>query len=206
MSEGYSGLGQLCPGMLSGTMENENQHDTPTLIAPSAGQRGMTELHYAAYCNDADATRAQLELGTSPDIRDENGWTPLHWSVDMCQTGGEPEQVVCLLLGAGALANAIDKSGVSVLMMACGRNNEQIVEHLIRYGADVRPRSTRGTTALHEAAGCNFFEVIPRLLILGADPNQIDERGETAEQIAEQCGFEQSAAILKAARLSKLPC
>jgi serine/threonine-protein phosphatase 6 regulatory ankyrin repeat subunit A/cytohesin len=160
----------------------------------------MTELHYAAYCNDVDGVRAQLRMGVSADIRDDNDWTPLHWSIDMSQAWGEPEQVVSLLLGAGASANAVDSSGFSVLMKACGRNNESVFEQLVTGGADIEARSTIGTTALHEAAGCNFHEAIRRLLILGADPNQVDKSGRTAEEIAEQCGFEESVSILKAAR------
>ncbi len=105
------------------------------------------------------------------------------------------------MLQARASANAVDNSGFSILMMACGRNNESIFEQLIRGGADVGARSTSGTTALHEAAECNFYEAIRHLLILGADPNQIDESGRTAEQIAEHYEFEVSASILRAARV-----
>lgn len=188
-------------GILSKAMERKNQDDRPKLIVPAAGQRGMTELHYAAYCNDADGVRAQLRMGVSADIRDDNGWTPLHWSIDMSQGLGEPEQVVSLLLGAGASANAVDNSGFSALMMACGRNNASVFEQLIRGGADIGAGST-GTTALHEAAGCNFYEAIRRLLVLGADPNQVDKSGRTAEQVAEECGFEESVSILKVARLA----
>ena len=183
-------------------MVRDNQQGKPTLIHPAAGQRGMTELHYASYCNDPDGVRAQLRMGVSADIRDDNGWTPLHWSIDMSQAWGEPEQVVSLLLGAGASANAVDFSGFSVLMMACGRNNESIFEQLIKSGADIGAKSMSGTTALHEAAWCNFHEAIRCLLLLGADPNQVDHRDQTAEQIAEQCGFEEGVSILKAARLT----
>jgi len=101
----------------------------------------MTELHYAAYCNDADEVRDQLRRDVYVDVRDENGWTPLHWSIDMGQACGEPEQVVSLLLAAGASANAVDQSGFSVLMMACGRNNLVILQQLIRAGADVNLRN-----------------------------------------------------------------
>src|SRR5580704_16119289 len=141
-------------------MSQENPKTKPTLVTPTAGQRGMTELHYAAYCNDADEVRAQLRRGAYVDVRDDNGWTPLHWSIDMAQACDEPERVVSLLLAAGASANAVDQSGFSVLMMACGRNNAVILEQLIQAGADVHLRNISGTTALHEAAGCNFSEGI----------------------------------------------
>lgn len=161
----------------------------------------MTELHYAAYCNDPDGVRAHLLLGVPIDVRDNNGWTPLHWSIDMAQAYGEAEQVVSLLLEAGASANAVDNSDFSVLMMACGRNNEVIFEKLIEGGADFAARSATGVTPLHEAAGCNFLEAIRCLLKLGADPLQSDNSGRTPEQIAELCGFSEAASIFRAATL-----
>lgn len=158
----------------------------------------MTELHYAAYCNDTDEVRGQLRRGVYVDVRDDNGWTPLHWSIDMAQAHGEPEQAVALLLTASASANAVDQSGFSVLMMACGRNNAVILEQLIQAGADLHLRDLSGTTALHEAAGCNFSEGIRRLLMLGADPRAVDRWNRTPREIAEQCEFDESVAVLKA--------
>ncbi|MBS1805967.1 MAG: ankyrin repeat domain-containing protein [Acidobacteria bacterium] len=180
-------------------MEQSGRDPKPKYIVPAAGQRGMTELHYAAYCNDLDDVRTQLSMGVPVDMRDDNGWTSLHWSIDMAQAWGEPEQVVSLLLKSGASANAVDNLGFSVLMMACGRNNEAIFEQLIAGGANIAARSSTGTTALHEAAGCNFTEAIRRLLELGADPHLNDEAGRTPKQIAEQCGFTESAEVLRGA-------
>jgi len=181
-------------------MSEMKQHIKPKLIVPKAGQRGMTELHYAAYCNSPDAVRLQLQQGASVDVRDDVGWTPLHWSIDMAQAWGEPQQVVSLLLAAGASANAVDQSGFSVLMMACGRNNTMIFEQLIKAGADIHSRSASGATALHEAAGSNFSEAIRWLLVLGADPSQTDGQNRTPEEISERCGFDQSLSVFKAAR------
>jgi ankyrin repeat protein len=180
-------------------MSQEDSPAKPEYIVPTAGKRGMTSLHRAAYLNDPDAVRAELQRGIAADARDDGGWTPLHWSIDMAQAWGEPEQVVSLLLEAGASPNSVDNSGFSVLMMACGRNNEAILERLIEAGADVNLRSAE-TTPLHEAAGCNFSEGIQRLLALGANSQQTDSRGRTPEQVAEVCGFGESVAILKAAR------
>ena len=162
----------------------------------------MTELHYAAYCNDPDAVRAQLQLGVPVDVRDDGGWSPLHWSIDMAQAWGQPNQVVSLLLAAGASANSVDKNGFSVLMMACGRNNGAILEQLIKAGADVQTRSEE-TTPLHEAAGCNFSSGIRQLLAAGVDSDQTDWRNRTPEQLAEECGSAECTAVFQAARRSE---
>jgi ankyrin repeat protein len=180
-------------------MSQEDAPAKPEYIVPTADQRGMTSLHHAAYLNDPEAVRAELRRGIPVDVRDDGGWTPLHWSIDMAQAWGEPEQVVSLLLEAGASPNSVDNSGFSVLMMVCGRNNARILEQLIKAGAGINLRSAE-TTPLHEAARGNFTEGIQRLLALGANPSQTDSRGHTPEHVAEVCGFDESVAILRAAR------
>lgn len=171
----------------------------PEYVVPTAGERGMTPLHHAAYLNDPQEVRDAIRSGVSVNTRDDSGWTPLHWSIDMSQAWGNPEKVVSLLIEAGASPNAVDSSGFSVLMMACGRNNEEILELLLQAGADIGLRSEE-SSPLHEAAGCNFSKAIERLLALGADPNQRNSRDLTPEQLAEECGFDESVAVFKKAR------
>jgi len=180
-------------------MAPEDAFPKPEYIVPSAGKRGMTPLHHVAYLNDADAVRTELERGAAVDARDDNGWTPLHWSIDMAQAWGEPERVVSLLLQAGASPNAADDDGFTVRMMACGRNNEAILDQLIKAGADVHRRSAE-TSPLHEAAHCNFVQGIERLMALGADPHQANAWGLTPEQDAAECGFDESVAVFRSAR------
>ena len=180
-------------------MSQDDPPTKPEYIVPTAGKRGMTPLHHAAYRNDPDAVRTELELGAAVDARDDNGWTPLHWSIDMAQAWGEPERVVYLLLNAGASPNAVDDAGFSVLMMACGRNNEAILDQLITAGADIHQRNAE-TSPLHEAAHCNFARGIERLLALGANPRQTDAWGLTPEQDAAECGFDDSVTAFRTGR------
>lgn len=184
-----------------------SQDDAPIqerYAVPTAGQGGMTALHHAAYCNDPEAVRAALRLGIPVDARDDGEWTALHWSIDMAQAWGEPEQVVALLLAASASPSAADNLQRSVLMVACGRNNESIVDQLLRAGADVHARGPRDTTPLHEAARHDFAAVVRRLLALGADPNLVDYDGLTAEQVAEKEECEESVAVFDAWRAAQL--
>jgi 26S proteasome non-ATPase regulatory subunit 10 len=183
-------------GLQDNVVSQQKFPSKPTYVCPAVGYRGMNELHYAAYLNDPVAVTEQLQLGVSVDSRDDNGWTPLHWSIDMSQAWGEPDRVVALLLKAGASANAVDSTGQSVLMIACGRNNEKIVEKLLDAGADINVRND-DTTPLHEAASCNFVEAIERLLSLGADSYVLDRRGLTPEQLAEECEFVECCSVFK---------
>jgi 26S proteasome non-ATPase regulatory subunit 10 len=180
-------------------MSQHQKPAKPVLIHPTAGERGMTELHHAAYRNDPEAVAAQLRLGVPVDVRDDAGWTPLLWSVDMAEAWGDPNRVVSLLLGAGASANAVANSGLTVLMMACARNNIQILRDLLNSGADIHLRSTE-SSPLHQAAGCNFTDAIRVLLSLGADPSQRDANGQTPEEVARECGFDECASVFPAGR------
>ena len=175
---------------------NETKHSRPGYWVPTAGKRGMTPLHDAAYHNDPEGVAEALADGFSVDIRDDGGWTPLMWSVDMSEAGGEPAQVVAILLAAGASPNAAANNGDTVFMRACERHVEAVFEALVGAGADPNLRSSR-STPLHDAAAAGFDHAIRRLLELGADPAATNRSGEVAQATAEAFGWSESVAILR---------
>ena len=113
---------------------------------------GTTQLQPAAI-HDAAALGRYLEVrwllrkGVSPNIRDENGNTPLHNAL----TGsGDSKYTARLLIGKGADVNAKNSDGstplhyVSTLSMA---------KFLIVRGANPNPKKNYGITPLHVAVG-----------------------------------------------------
>jgi ankyrin repeat protein len=59
------------------------------LFSPASGKDGMTDLHYAAYCGDAELLSHCLKNGMHPNQRDEyRGYTALHWLADMAAAAG----------------------------------------------------------------------------------------------------------------------
>ena len=66
----------------------------------------MTELHFAAYCEDLDAIRACVERGLDVNAKDDAGWTPLVWAVDMAATAdhGMAEAIVDYVMAHRASA------------------------------------------------------------------------------------------------------
>ena len=70
------------------------------------------------------------------------GWPVLLWAAD----AGRPD-VVDLLLGAGADANAGDDQGFTALMLAAQRGDAAVAEALLRRGADMKRRRADGRTA-----------------------------------------------------------
>lgn len=178
---------------------HESTIKKPKYWVPAAGKRGMTELHDAAYHNDPERVGELLATGCPVDPRDDAGWTPMMWAVDMAQAWGEPGRVVDMLLRAGASPDAANVGGETVFMRACERHNVAVFEALAAAGADPNLRSPR-STALHDAAAAGFDHAVVRLLELGADPLATDGSGRIAEETARRNEWQSIVDILVAWR------
>ncbi|MDR0779402.1 MAG: ankyrin repeat domain-containing protein [Pseudomonadales bacterium] len=98
--------------------------DKPTLFSPGIGKRGMTALHYAAYCGDLEELSQQLKTGANPNLKDEyRGYTALHWLSDMAATGGPRLEMLRLLVVHGADVNAVSENGETALSLAFEAGN-----------------------------------------------------------------------------------
>jgi len=70
-----------------------------------------------------------LEMGLSPNVRDDMGGTPLH----ACLDAG-----VCkVLIDAGALVDALDELGKTPLMRSASLGNFEVAKRLVENGADL---------------------------------------------------------------------
>jgi hypothetical protein len=77
--------------------------DRPTLFRAAVGKRGMTALHFAAYCGDLAGLEQQLRDGADPNLKDEyRGYTALHWLTDVAAAGGQRLEMLNLLVAHGA--------------------------------------------------------------------------------------------------------
>lgn len=93
----------------------------------------MTELHYAAYCQDLAGVRYWIEQGLNVNQKDDGGWTPLVWCIDMAATGGvgTAEAIVDYLIQYGASLDYRDDECASLLEFAYSRD-DWVAEHLAR--------------------------------------------------------------------------
>jgi ankyrin repeat protein len=107
--------------------------DKPQLWSPKAGDKGMTELHYAAYCQDLVVVKYWVEQGLDVNQKDDGGWTPLVWSIDMAAAGGVgvAEAIVDYLIEHGAKLEHHDDSYASLLEFAHSRDT-WVAEHIER--------------------------------------------------------------------------
>jgi ankyrin repeat protein len=78
-----------------------------------------------------DIVKALLAAHAKVDITDENGSTPLLWSVNV----GCPTDIVRALIAAGANVNAKAKGGATPLMLAQALNRSEIIAVLKAAGA-----------------------------------------------------------------------
>ena len=93
--------------------------DKPKLFSPGVGKRGMTELHYAAYCGDLSGLLHCLEAGMDVNATDTyRGYTPTHWLADMAATHGPRVEMLRALVRHGADINMQTPDGTTPLMLA----------------------------------------------------------------------------------------
>ncbi len=125
-------------------------------------------LHLAAYNLDVESVRELLAKGTPPDLRDDEGYTPLLWACFRAGIG-DPVPVIHALVEAGADRNALTADGKSnCLILAAQSWSEPAVAALVASGANVNSRAD-GVTALMVAAREGKQEIVKYLLLSGAD-------------------------------------
>ena len=110
---------------------------------------GFTALHLASFFGRPGAVRLLLERGADANALAGNGsgLRPLHSAV-----AARSEELVDLLLAAGADPDARQAGGFTALHAAAKHGDLGIAERLIAAGADAALRTEEGQTALDLAA------------------------------------------------------
>jgi cytohesin len=93
---------------------------------------GLTELHRAAYEGDPEWVAACIAGGMNVNARSNNGWTPLHWAIDMGCVGRTEDRVavVTALVAAGADLAAVGFENRTLEELARDSNTEYLIPHL----------------------------------------------------------------------------
>ncbi len=202
---------------------------------------GHSALYYAASAGDIALVEGLLAKGADPNRRGKDSvWSPLHATasngeagiaklliargarIDTSGTnlptpieiavGNDQNEIVELLLTAGADVNARDSFGGSLLHRAAvSSDNRELVELLAKAGANVNAPGEGGKTPLHVAASsteqrrippplgkssappfARKIEIVQALLKAGADPLAKDAAGKTPADYATSAAEQES--------------
>ena len=132
-------------------------------LAHAFSADGFTALHYPAFFGgDAAGGNAQalIDAGADPNARSDERFSvlPLHSAV-----AGDHDDVVVVLLAAGADVNATQRHGLTPLHGAAQNGAEATVDRLLAAGADRDGGEQRRRTAADLAEEAGHAELAARL-------------------------------------------
>ncbi|TDE94949.1 ankyrin repeat domain-containing protein [Occultella glacieicola] len=135
------------------------------------GADDLTMLQWAILVENADGLAALLDAGADPDLNGSAGKTPLEDTVDVNTSDAASEELVPILLAAGADVNAANSiTGVMALGAACVTSSDLAIDLLLGAGADPDGADANGSRPLHDCARVNRGGQLVVLLDAGADP------------------------------------
>ncbi|KAF5903389.1 BRCA1-associated RING domain protein 1, partial [Clarias magur] len=117
--------------------------------------KGETPLHLAAIKGDVETTKALLEQGADPNLKDHAGWTPLHEACNLGHVG-----VVEVLLQQGALINTPGYENDSPLHDAVRNGHAAVARLLLEHGASTTVLNIFGLRPVDYAATPEMREVL----------------------------------------------
>ena len=215
MSPHLPALALLAATLACGGTPAENAGRRPLSLAETEGRthqamnaemraEGTTPLMYVAGYGDADKVSDFLARGEDVKARDKDGWTALHHAT----LGGVHDDVMRLLIRAGADVNARTPGGETPLMISARKGKVEEVRALVEAGADVNAANGLGETALIMVADRGHSEeeaeaVTELLLRAGANPNVKDSSGQTAIRLANESKRPRIVKLLKEAAAAK---
>ena len=153
------------------------------------------QLFDAARNGDAETIVALQAAGANPNVRNNDGWTPLHLAAQNSHA-----QAIAALQAAGAKPNARSNDGWTPLHLAAQNGHAQGIAALQAAGAKPNVRSNDGWTPLHLAAQNGHAQGIAALQAAGADPNVRNNDGFTPLHSAASNGHIETIAALLSSR------
>ncbi|XP_050299249.1 protein shank isoform X2 [Anthonomus grandis grandis] len=154
---------------------------------------GSTALHKAVEHKSLESLKTLLELGASPNYKDNKGLTPLYFTIhpDVDPIFAET------LLHDHATTGAADIQGWHEVHQACKHGLLKHLEHLLFYGADMNAHNASGNTPLHVCAVNGQESCARQLLFRGADRQALNYANQTPCQVAVIAGNMELAELIQ---------
>lgn len=147
-------------------------------------------LYEAAMKGNSVMMRKLLLSGMNPNQGDFTRYWGSQRTAIMVAAEKGYQDIVQMLIEAGADVNKKDPTHNTALILAAARNNTDCVRILAQAGADVNPDDLMyGETTLHDAARNGNIAMAKILIEAGADLNAINYKGNSPLMLAHQNGF-----------------
>ena len=122
----------------------KNNPEEAKQLVFDASKKGLTRI-----------VKVLLDNGADTDVKDEEGYAPLHWAAQEGHT-----DIVMMLLDAGADMDVKDEEDWTPLHWAAYFGYTDIVMELLVAGAEFLVKTSSGYTPLHYAAGGRHTELV----------------------------------------------
>jgi ankyrin repeat protein len=133
---------------------------------------GQTPLHYAADKMQSGLARRLIELGAEIDPRAGYGRTPLFLAVSGHWSGSGREEIVRVLIEAGADVRLADTDEVTPLHVSCKMGDIEVTRRLLAAGADMTARTKQGNMPLNRASESSRAALLACFLDAGLDADK----------------------------------
>ena len=138
----------------------------------------------ASYNDDLVSLKLCIADKQDVNVKDDSGFSPLHWICFMGVVGNNHVEMAGLLIQSGADVNScLPNDGPSILESACESGNSELVKLLIQNGADINYRGD-GETPLIHAVRSGVIESVSLLIENGADYKISNELGQMPKDVA----------------------
>ena len=151
--------------------------------SPDVVVDGWTALERASINNQCDTIKALIESGADPNREDEDGQTPLYWTVKKGHREASDTLMAC-----GAHYDKADLLGSTPLHCAAQSGHREVVIVLLKRGADPARPCKEGNTPLHLASKSGHQDIVELIIALGIDPNPANSMGESPFIMATRSG------------------
>lgn len=177
-----------------------------TILLPGLAMLSMTMASWGQSVGERDEFFRSVTDGTVEIVTSDLQQHP-EWANAELFSGIRPlyrasvlgrEEIVALLLAAGADVNATTDRGTLALHAASQNGHEKIFDRLLAAGAKVDEANDTGQTPLHLAVRFNHPLLVQKLLEAGASPNRADMMGRTPLHYAAGMGLLRPVELLLA--------